>query len=60
MKYRLVFQRSEWDGYCTAWPDIKTVIVEIPDFDYSKECNTPHYQLVGGELIKEEKNESIY
>lgn len=63
MKYRLIFQRTVWDGAESVWPDIRTVDIEIPDFDYSKEINQDVYHLIGGEQImdnveKENNNEN--
>ena len=44
MKLRIVLGKTDYDP-CTAWTDIKTVEIEVPN-------NLKEYHVLGGEIIE--------
>lgn len=51
MKFKLIFGRTEYDPE-TAWTALKEVIVDVPDYLFSK-SGFGEYHLIGGYLVEE-------
>jgi hypothetical protein len=57
MKARLVFQRTAHDNVSSAWLDIKTIVIDLPDW-IDETAGVGQYELIGMERIEKKVQEN--